>query len=68
MSVKLNEEELKMPNRDFLVYYWLSKNIISYQKITQMLFDTINDEREKYKEQLSKSDVFVSTLIDNDKK
>ena len=66
--IKLNEYEEHLKDKKELVYHWLYTKEITYEEITNMYVSQIELERQYYKNTLAKSDVYVSTLIDNKKK
>lgn len=66
--IKLNEYEENLKDKKELVYHWLYTKEITYEEVTSMYVSQIELEREYYKNTLAKSDVYVSTLIDNKKK
>lgn len=66
--IKLNVYEENLENKTDLVYYWLCNGDISFEDITVLYVKKIEVERNYLKDTLSKSDAYVSTLIDNKKK
>lgn len=66
--IKLNDYEEHLKDKKELVYYWLCINEISYAEITTLYVSKIENEKNYYLDTLSKSDVYVSTLINNKKK